>query len=364
MKILHTVYDDVENPWCGGGGALRTMQIAGRLSARHDITVLVGAFPGALRQEERDGVRIRRVGSARSYALSRLSFCAAASAEVARGEYDLWVYGFSAYAPLTASAGSRSRSLLEFFHLMGEHATEKFPIVGQISRWAERRVLHQHDHILTISPTVQRQLADMGVGAQLHLVYTGVDDSCFAAGGAEGDYVLYFGRLDIHTKGLDILLRGMAEVNRSDVRLILAGRGTPERQRELRALAESLGIADRVLLYGPADDEQKKQLMSEALLVCMPSRYEGWGIVAIEAGAAGKPVVGTDIPGLRDAIQADETGLLVPSEDPRALAEAIERLLDQPGERQRLGANGRRWAGQFTWDRVAGEQERVYTALA
>lgn len=363
MKILHTVYDDVDNPWCGGGGALRTLEISSRLSARHDITVVVGAFPGAEREVERDGVRIRRVGSARSYALSRLSFCAAASAQVARGEYDLWVYGFSAYAPLLATVRTRQRSLLEFFHLMGAHASEKFPVIGRAAHRAERRVLRQHDHILTISPTVKQQLQDMGVRAQLHLVYTGVDDRCFAAGGPEGDYILYFGRLDIHTKGLDVLLRGMAAVSRSDVRLVLAGRGTPERQRELVELAEALGMADRVELYGPANDEQKEQLMSGALLVCMPSRYEGWGIVAIEAGAAGKPVIGTDIPGLRDAIRAGETGLLVPSEQPAALAEAIERLLDQPLERQRMGSNGRQWARQFTWDRIAGEQERVYASL-
>ena len=66
MNILHTLYDDIDNPWCGGGGALRTWEIARRLSHKHQITILTGAYPDALREETREGVHIRRVGSDRS----------------------------------------------------------------------------------------------------------------------------------------------------------------------------------------------------------------------------------------------------------------------------------------------------------
>ena len=360
MKILHTVYDDFENPWCGGGGALRTQEISRQLSKRHDITSLVGAFPNCERETERDGVHIKRLGTSRSYFLSRLSFAAAASREVARGNFDLWVYGFSAYAPLHASNTLRQRSLLEFFHLMGDHATEKFPLLGHVAQRAEKHVLKTHPHILTISPTVTQQLKDKGITADLNLVYTGVDDISFQAQGEEQDYILYFGRLDIHTKGIDVLFRGFAQLNRTDIRLILAGRGAPERQQELENLAKELGIEKRVEFFGPATQEQKNNLFGSALFVCMPSRYEGWGIVAIEAGAAGKAVIGTNIPGLADAIRPNKTGLLVPSEDPNALAQAMQQLLDDPTLRENLGTEGRKWADQFTWDRIAAEQERVY----
>lgn len=360
MKILHTVYDDFENPWCGGGGALRTQEISRQLSSRHDITTLVGAFPGCDREIERDGVHIKRLGTNRSYMLSRLSFATAASREVARGNFDLWVYGFSAYAPLHAHLALRKRSLLEFFHLMGDHATEKFPILGYVARHAEKHVLKTHPYILTISPTVTEQLKAKGVTADLNLVYTGVDDIAFQAQGKEQDYILYFGRLDTHTKGIDILLQGFAQLERKDVRLILAGRGAPERQKELQTLATELGIDKRVVFFGSATPEQKNDLMGNALFVCMPSRYEGWGIVAIEAGAAGKAVIGTNIPGLADAIRPNETGLLVPSENPQSLAQAMKQLLDDSTLRQNLGKAGRKWADQFTWDRIAAEQERVY----
>ena len=362
VKILHTIYDDIGNPWCGGGGAFRTFEIARRLTERHEITLLTGAYPGAPSEEIRDGVRIRRTGVGRSYAASRLSFSAMASRMLARETFDLWVYGFSAFSPLLASASLRRRCVLEFFHKMADHAVKKHPLIGLPARLAEELTLRSYGHIVAISPTVARQIARVRGGSGLHLVYTGIDPACFDAPVSDGDYILYFGRLDIYTKGIDILLKAFAGIRAADphVRLIVAGRATPKRQREVAAMCAALGIEDRVELTGPVSDERKAALFGGALFTCMPSRYEGWGITAIEAGAAGRAVIGTRIPGLADAICHEKTGLLVPPEDDVALAGAMRRLLEEPETRRRFGNAGRRRARRFTWDRVAGDQERVY----
>jgi glycosyltransferase involved in cell wall biosynthesis len=363
VKILHTIYDDVENPWCGGGGALRTLQIARHLSQRHEITLLVGAFPGSERTKEIDGVKIIRVGTDCSYALSRLSFAALASLEVARNNFDLWVYSFSAYAPLKVSRKIRKKSLLEFFHLMGQNASEKFPIIGRLAQRAENEVLRLHPEILTISPTLKNRLQSITPNANVHLVYTGVNNNCFQSQGKEQDYILYFGRLDIHTKGLDILFEAMKKLSAKNIRLVLAGKGTPEREHTLRKMATSFGILQQIEFFGAASEEERNRLMSEALFVCMPSRYEGWGIVAIEAGAAKTAVIGTNIAGLRDAIRHNETGLLVKTEDPDSLAIAMKQLLENPSKRQEMGQNGYRWANRFTWEGIAKNQETVYKSI-
>ena len=362
MKILHTIYDDFPNPWCGGGGALRTLEISRRLADRHDITLLSGAYPNAPRTEEIDGLRILRVGSDWSYPLSRLSFSIQASRMVARSDFDLWVYRFSAYAPLLVPAHLRRRCLLECMHVLGDNAAQKFPLLGHGARLFETVTLRAYTDILTISPTATREIEQIVKHQNLHLVYTGVDALCFDAPFSEEDYILYFGRLDTYTKGLDILLNGFARVctHHPDIRLVLAGRGTSERQQELQVMCESLGILNRVTFVGPVSNEQKTALFGAALFVCMPSRYEGWGIVAIEAGAAEKAVIGTDIAGLGDAIQHNKTGLLVPPENPEALAQAMHHLLEHGDQRRRLGKAGREWARQFTWDHIARDQERVY----
>ena len=364
MNILHTIYDDVNNPWCGGGGALRTWEISRRLSHKHQITILTGAYPHAPKEETIDGVHIRRLGTDRSYLLSRLSFACHASREIARTTADLWVHQFSAYAPLFVSAEQRRDSLLEFSHFMGDHATAKYPLLGHIARKAEQRALRLHPHILTISPTVKRQLEKRAPHAHFHLVYTGVDQICFEAPWGEQNYILYFGRLDTHTKGIDILLSAFAKLDAPDIRLILSGRGSPQSQRELQSMADHLNIANRLEFTGAVTSEQRNDLMGNALFVCIPSRYEGWGIVAIEASAASKAVLGTNIPGLADAIRPNETGLLVPSENPEALATAMKHLIDDDPLRQRLGKAGRKWAEHFTWDRTAQDQEQVYLKVA
>ncbi len=92
----------------------------------------------------------------------------------------------------------------------------------------------------------------------------------------------------------------------------------------------------------------------------MPSRFEGWGLAAVEASAAGKAVVATRIPGLADAVRDGETGILVEPESASALASGLRRLLEDPRERRRLGRSGRRWAERFTWDRVSAAQEEIY----
>ena len=83
-------------------------------------------------------------------------------------------------------------------------------------------------------------------------------------------------------------------------------------------------------------------------------------MVAVEAAAAGKAVLGTDIDGLRDAVRHGETGVLVPPEDVGALAGGMRALIADDSKRQAMGAAGRAWAGRFSWDRLAEDLEGVY----
>lgn len=360
MKILHTTYDDPWNPWLAGGGALRTWQICRRLAERHEVTLVTGRYPGSDEVEERDGVRIERLGAPNSYAVSRLTFGLAATAHLMRADYDLWVYGFSAFAPVFATAARRREALLECFHIMGPHAAEKHPLVGRATPYIESSTLRAYRHVLSISPSVRDTIADIRGSEGLHVVYTGVDDSCFVPPGEESDYILYFGRHDIYTKGLDVLLQALARMQRPDVRLKMAGRGSDQDREQLRSMAQELGIEAQVELIGSVSDEERRSLYQQAMFVVAPSRYEGWCIAAVEAAAASRAVIGTRIPGLMDAIREGETGDLVEPDDVDGLAAAIGSLLDDPARRQSLGAAGPEWAQRFTWDRISQDQERLY----
>jgi len=364
MKICHLVYDDIANPWLGGGGAVRARQIYSRLAKRHDITLITGFFPGAKREEVIDGIRFVRVGSDRSYSRSRLAYCRTAVAELQTRKWDIWINEFSAFSPLRVPARIRRRGILFFQHFMGRHALVKRPLIGAVAWLAETKVLRAYPHVLTVSPSVQQQvkLRTDGGSIPVDCVYNGVDSSYFDLDPEEHSYILFLGRADIHMKGLDVLVKAFSLVAEENpgLRLKIAGRGEAKQAQQLRDIVAATGFADRVDLLGGVSEEDKADLLRQALFACMPSRYEGWGIAAVEAQAAGKTVLATRISGLKDAVRDGETGVLVEAGDAGALATGMRTMLEDKEMRQQLGRNARDWARNFDWDRLASDQEEVY----
>ncbi len=150
---------------------------------------------------------------------------------------------------------------------------------------------------------------------------------------------LFIGRLARY-KGVDILLRAMERL--PELRLDIVGTG-PEAPR-LRTLAQALAVTDRVRWYGEYPDEDIPRRMAEAHFLVLPSvtSEEMFGLVAVEAMAAGRPVVTTDLPsGVREVNSHGRTGLVVPLRDPDALAQAMAKLAADPALRAEMGAAGR-----------------------
>ncbi len=157
--------------------------------------------------------------------------------------------------------------------------------------------------------------------------------------------VLFAGRL-VPEKGVDRLLRALASVPGSP-RLLIAGDGAA--RPSLAHLAQRLGIAERVEFLGWLPPAQVEDVMDRASVVAIPSIWpEGFGIVGIEAMAHGRPVVAFDVGGIREWLRHEETGLLVPPDDIRSLAEALAGLLGNPDRARRMGEAGRKAAeGRF-----------------
>jgi glycosyltransferase involved in cell wall biosynthesis len=155
--------------------------------------------------------------------------------------------------------------------------------------------------------------------------------------------VISVGRL-VYYKGLEYLIRAMADVRG---KLVIVGSG-PLRGK-LERLAAQLGVADRVNFAGVVNNASLTAYFHAAALFVLASvaRSEAFGIVQIEAMAAGLPVVNTSLDtGVPLVSVHEETGLTVPIADPRALAAAINRLLDDPNLRQTLGQAGAQRARQ------------------
>jgi glycosyltransferase involved in cell wall biosynthesis len=169
---------------------------------------------------------------------------------------------------------------------------------------------------------------------------------------------------DVPMKGLVPLLEAVAKLRTErDVELTVIGR--PNEGGRVDKAISRLGLADVVRCVSGVSDDELSRLYGEAEAAVVPSLYEGFSLPAIEAMSCGVAVVATTGGALPEVIGThEETGLLVPPDDPGALALAIGRLLDDAALRARLGAAGRRRVvRRFTWEVTAAGTTACYRAL-
>lgn len=168
--------------------------------------------------------------------------------------------------------------------------------------------------------------------------------------------VFCVGRLE-HNKGFDLALRALAQLA-APARMVVAGTGTA--QHELHRLAHELGLARRVVFPGQLSADAVTKAMRRASVVVMPSRREAFGIVALEAWAAGVPLVATSLGGPRHFVTDGVDGILVDPTDVAALARAIDYLLANPEGARRMAQAGLERVRNFTWDSVVDQYETIY----
>ncbi len=187
--------------------------------------------------------------------------------------------------------------------------------------------------------------------------------------------LLFVGRME-RLKGLDTLMRAMEILKRDSPRdlehlclSVIGGVQGFEAEddaefRRLKALRKELGLEDLVTFLGARGQETLQYYYAAAEAVIMPSHYESFGLVALEAMACGTPVIASEVGGLAYLIQDGITGFHVPDQDPLELAGRIRLLLENDELRQEMSAAAVRSAQAYQWPRIAGQIIEVYQELA
>jgi glycosyltransferase involved in cell wall biosynthesis len=335
-----------------GGAEVHCFEVFRRLAAQgDDVTLLASGFPGAPPREIVQGITVLRVGERVSYypaavrAYRRLRAGTAPDAVIE----DLNKF------PFFARFWVREPLVVLVHHLFGRTAFQQvaWPIAAA-TFGAEALVprLYRGLPVVAVSPSTRDELVAGGMRpADIHVIPNGLDHDRYRPGDgrlASTPTVLALGRVEPY-KRTEMLVDAVASI--AGARLVVAGSGTG--MDALRDHVARRGLESRVELRGFVDEDTKVRLLREAQVVATASRKEGWGLTVLEAAACGTPSVAFDVPGLRDAIRDGETGVLVPEEDPAALANALRRVLEDGALRQRLAAGAIAWAGRFTWDGAA-----------
>jgi glycosyltransferase involved in cell wall biosynthesis len=240
-------------------------------------------------------------------------------------------------------------------------------LYGAIDRWTLRRF----DGVVAVSPAVRDRLLGSGVNpTRIRLIRNGVNMQSFAEAQKTREHrpkthpglrIGIVARLSPE-KGVDIFLRAAAEVlrQRSDTQFLVAGDG-PD-LAELTALIASLGIERNATLLGHTTG--MPGFYSSIDLLVLASRTEGLPIALLEGMASGLPVVATSVGAVPQVIREGETGLLVPPNNPSALAEAILRLTDDASLRQSFGHAAQQLvASEFSADRMAADYLDLYRSV-
>lgn len=229
--------------------------------------------------------------------------------------------------------------------------------------WVEQIGVRSHRRLIGMSQGVADALHAMNRRADVAVIGNGVDAEAFRPRRrGEGTDVVFVGRLETAQKGLDLLIDAWARVaHKVGGRLVLAGTGPDE--DALRERAERHGVDDTVHFAGWVAGEAKYDLVANARLAVVPSRFETFGIVAAEALACGTAVVAFDIPCLREVVPA-EAGVVVAhtgdhGTDVAALATALTCVHRCDGLRIQAAERGPALASVHDWDALARAQDDV-----
>ena len=250
-----------------------------------------------------------------------------------------------------------------------------------LSSWAERVSLDSAAAVVAVSDGMRNDVLSVYpeiASERVRVIRNGIDTVEYAPDqktdvlerhgiDQSRPYVIFVGRIT-RQKGVPVLLRAAAALDPSAQLVLLAGAAdTPELGAEVSALVAELQATRSGVIWVPEmlPKPDVIQLLTHALVFACPSVYEPLGIVNLEAMACATAVVASRVGGIPEVVDDGVTGLLVPPDDPAALADAMNLLLRDPGRADAMGRAGReRAVAEFSWDAVAAQTAALYAELA
>lgn len=360
MHILH-VYKDYA-PVVGGIENHIGQLARGQVAAGHEVTVLVTAAGRRADDQVVDGVRLLRAGRLATFASTPLSLDLVGSLRRLRPDLTHLHIPYPVGEAAWLAVGRQPMVATYHSDVVRQRA------LGTLWAPGLRRVLAQAARVLATSPNyVESSPFLRAVRAKVTVLPLGIDIAPYAAldrATARAKYgerptLVFVGRLRYY-KGLGVLLAALARV--PEAQLLVAGSGPLG--ESLRTEAVALGLADRIQWLGDVPESDKPTLLAAGDVFVLPAvaRSEAFGLVLLEAMAAGLPLVTTELgTGTSWLNVHGETGLVVPPQDPSALAAALTQLLGDAGRRAAMGEAGRRRvAAEFTEARMVARVLAIY----
>ncbi len=352
-----------------------SQHIAGKGISVHIVTPNGGQFENAYNQEYEllDGVHVHRPRAKLSSEYYKLNLhhhnyslfeCSLALGQ--QRKFDL-IHAHDVEVGIAALFLKRVLELplcvtVHYLYEMNNYAYE-----SQFEKW----ILPECDNIITVSHWMREQIMRLYPDTKnITVIPNGINLSTFSPGRPEIEalphadnrkVILYVGRLSPE-KGLDVLMRSVARIITQEDRLHLVVVGTGKDQFYYDMCME-LGLAKHVTFLGFVNDEAiLRSIYRQADVVVVPSVFEAFGLVALEAMACGAPTIVTDVGGLPDVVVNNSCGLVVPARDEQAIIDAILLVINNQNVADRFRSNGLERVKRFGWADVSSRTVDLYAA--
>jgi glycosyltransferase involved in cell wall biosynthesis len=359
LDILVLADRDWTHPQGGGTGVNLYGNLIRWVESGHRVTVVAADYPGAKKLEQLGpNLTVHRMGG-------RATVFPRAIWAVLRGlgrEADVVLEVINGITFLTPLWLRKPRVAL-VNHVHRDLYIGEFGRVGRLLAWlleaVPLRLLYRRAPFLTISRAAGEDLEQFGIPHErITVAYCGVDDAGFRRGVRSAEpRLLYLGRLKAY-KRIEYVLDVLDAL--PGATLDIAGDG--DHREALEAEIERRGLASRVRMHGPVDEETRAELYGRAWLALTASSSEGWSLTVMEAALCGTPSAALAVGGLRESIVDGETGVL--ADDIGELVRRVRELVDRPELVERLGDAAERRARTFTWERTAATTISVLEAEA
>lgn len=360
-KKLHIVildFDDIRNPLLSAGQAWATHEVGKRFIQKgHSVTVISSRYPGYKDRKE-NGISYTHIGLGSSnIRLNNIVYIFSVPFAVKKINADIIIECFTApvstlFSPLftkipvvaipSSFEADRFSNLYHLpFHIVERIGSRFYTYFLPYTKYLDEKFRKLNPHIIS------------------EIVPEGVSDEYFEISGKKRAYILFLGRFDVAQKGIDLLLRSYAKVaDTISLPLVIAGQGPDE--KKIKTLITELHLESKVKIIGACYGEKKKKVMAEALFVAQPSRSEGFSLFALEALAAGLPLVCFDIPGL--SWVSGNASLKAKPYDTDEYAQLLLKATDHQIN-SFLSSHARNFARRYSWNTVTDDYLIFFTRI-
>ncbi len=353
--VVFSTYDDLQNPYYAGGGAYAIHEVAKRLVKHYDITIVTSRHANASHNQIIDGIVYKRIGYTPHFfpPLGQLIFVLLTPFTARFAKFDLWVESFTPPFSVSLLPLCCRRPIIGLIHMLSaQEMTRKYHLPFSL---IENLGLKLYKNFIVMSQVTADKILKVNKRATIAVIPNGVYPPKLNKV-TKKNQICFVGRLEYSQKGLDLLIDSFAKIiDQTDWQLVIGGSGPKYEEDRLISHISKLNLSSRVNLLGRVDKTTRDRIYKESEFIAIPSRYETFSLVALEALSYGLPILRFDINGM-DWLP-DDGNIKVKSFDVDSYAKQMLKLIKMPKVRSVMSQTNRLHAKHYSWNNISAQYQ-------